>query len=129
MKKLPQISDAEFEVMRLVWEYAPISTNGITERLIQCTDWNPKTIQTLIRRLVAKGALTYEKQGRMFVYTAAVEENEYLKAKTISFVDHYFNGDITALVSFYHENCADETIISSKQEMKKSSKQEMKKSC
>ena len=62
MKNLPQISEAEFEVMRVVWDLAPVSTNEITDQLLQTTDWSPKTIQTLIRRLVTKGALTYEKQ-------------------------------------------------------------------
>ena len=90
MVKLPQISEAEFEVMRLVWDQAPVNTNEITEQLVQSTEWSPKTIQTLIRRLVTKGALTYEKKGRVFVYTPAVEESEYLKVKSSSFVEHYF---------------------------------------
>lgn len=106
MKNLPQISEAEFEVMRVVWDLAPVSTNEITDQLLQTTDWSPKTIQTLIRRLVTKGALTYEKQGRMFVYTAAVEEDEYLRSKTLSFVEHYFNGNISALVSSFLESDA-----------------------
>ena len=106
MKNLPQISEAEFEVMRVVWNFAPVSTNEITDQLLQTTDWSPKTIQTLIRRLVTKGALTYEKQGRMFVYTAAVEEDEYLRSKTLSFVEHYFNGNISALVSSFLESDA-----------------------
>ena len=106
MKNLPQISEAEFEVMRVVWNFAPVSTNEITDQLLQTTDWSSKTIQTLIRRLVTKGALTYEKQGRMFVYTAAVEEDEYLRSKTLSFVEHYFNGNISALVSSFLESDA-----------------------
>lgn len=106
MKNLPQISEAEFEVMRVVWNFAPVSTNEITDQLLQTTDWSPKTIQTLIRRLVTKGALTYEKQGRMFVYTAAVEEDEYLRSKTSSFVEHYSNGNISALVSSFLESDA-----------------------
>lgn len=56
MTALPQISEAEFEVMKIVWKHAPISTNEITERLTQTTDWSPKTIQTLTKRLVTKGA-------------------------------------------------------------------------
>ena len=51
MKNLPQISEAEFEVMKIVWKYAPINTNEITEKLLQTTSWSPKTIQTLIKRL------------------------------------------------------------------------------
>lgn len=61
MSNLPQISEAEFEVMKIVWKYAPISTNEITEKLTQISSWSPKTIQTLIKRLVSKKALTYEK--------------------------------------------------------------------
>ena len=78
MAALPQISEAEFEVMKIVWKYAPISTNEITDRLVKTTTWSPKTIQTLIKRLVTKGALSYEKQSRVFVYTPLVGEAEYI---------------------------------------------------
>ncbi len=104
MGKLPQISEAEFEVMKIVWKYAPISTNEITEKLLQTTSWSPKTIQTLIKRLVTKGALTYEKQSRVFVYTPLIKENEYIDQKSSSFLNRYYNGDITAMLSAYIEN-------------------------
>lgn len=57
MSKLPQISEAEFEVMKVIWKYAPISTNEVTEKLTQTTDWSPKTIQTMLKRLVTKKLL------------------------------------------------------------------------
>ena len=104
MNTLPQISEAEFEVMKIVWKYAPISTNEITEKLLQTTNWSPKTIQTLIKRLVIKGALTYEKQSRMFVYTPVVKESEYIGQESNSFLNRYYDGDITAMVSAYIEN-------------------------
>lgn len=104
MNKLPQISEAEFEVMQIVWKYAPISTNEITEKLLQTTSWSPKTIQTLIKRLVTKGVLTYEKQSRVFVYTPTVKENEYINQESNSFLNRYYDGDITAMVSAYVEN-------------------------
>lgn len=104
MNKLPQISEAEFEVMKNVWKYAPISTNEITEKLLQTTSWSPKTIQTLIKRLVTKGVLTYEKQSRVFVYTPTVKENEYINQESNSFLNRYYDGDITAMVSSYMEN-------------------------
>lgn len=104
MSTLPQISEAEFEVMKIVWKYAPISTNEITEKLLQTTNWSPKTIQTLIKRLVTKGALTYEKQSRMFVYTPVVKESEYIGQESNSFLNRYYDGDITAMVSAYIEN-------------------------
>lgn len=101
---IPQISEAEFEVMKIVWKYAPISTNDITEKLLRTTEWSPKTIQTLIKRLVTKGALSYEKQGRMFIYTPLVKENEYIGEESNSFLKRFYNGDISAMVSAYLEN-------------------------
>ena len=104
MNTLPQISEAEFEVMKIIWKYAPISTNEITEKLLQTTNWSPKTIQTLIKRLVTKGALTYEKQSRMFVYTPVVKESEYIGQESSSFLKRFYGGNITAMVSAYIEN-------------------------
>lgn len=104
MIKLPQISEAEFEVMKIVWKNAPISTNDITEQLLKTTNWSPKTIQTLIKRLVTKGVLTYEKQSRVFVYTPIVKESDYIGQESNSFLARFYNGDITALLSAYIEN-------------------------
>ena len=104
MKKLPQISEAEYEVMKIIWKYAPINTNEITEKLTQTTSWSPKTIQTMIKRLTMKGALSYEKQGRIFVYSPLIEENEYIVQESSSFLKRYYNGDITAMLSSYMEN-------------------------
>ena len=104
MKTLPQISEAEFEVMKVIWKHAPISTNEITEKLTRTTKWSPKTIQTLIKRLVTKGALSYEKQSRAFVYTPLIEEKEYICQESHSFLERYYDGDITAMLSAYIED-------------------------
>ena len=101
MSALPQISEAEFEVMKVIWKFAPISTNEITDRLLKTTSWSAKTIQTLIKRLVTKGALTYEKQGRVFVYTPLVEENEYINQQSNSFLNRFYDGNISAMLSSY----------------------------
>ena len=103
MSKLPQISEAEFEVMKIIWKYAPINTNEITERLLKTTSLRPKTIQTLIKRLVTKGVLSYEKQGRIFVYTPLVKESDYISQESNSFLDRFFNGHLSAMVSSYLE--------------------------
>ncbi len=103
MGSLPQISEAEFEVMKIVWKYAPINTNEITEHLIRTTAWSPKTIHTLIKRLTNKGVLTYERQGRIFVYTPLVKQDEYIGQESSSFLNRFYNGDITAMLSSYLE--------------------------
>lgn len=104
MNSLPQISEAEFEIMKVVWKYAPINTNEITQRLTRTTTWSPKTIQTLIKRLVTKGALTYEKQSRVFVYTPLVKEKDYINQESHSFLKRFYGGNITAMLSAYIEN-------------------------
>ena len=104
MRTLPQISEAEFEIMKVVWKYAPINTNEITQRLTRTTTWSPKTIQTLIKRLVTKGALTYEKQSRVFVYTPLVKEQDYINQESHSFLKRFYGGNITAMLSAYIEN-------------------------
>ena len=104
MPALPQISEAEFEVMKVVWKYAPISTNEITERLVKTTTWSPKTIQTLIKRLVNKGVLSYEKQSRVFVYTPLVNEKDYIGQESNTFLNRFYDGNIAAMLSAYIDN-------------------------
>ncbi len=104
MSALPQITEAEYEVMKIVWKYAPINTNEITEKLLATSSWSAKTIQTLIKRLVNKGALAYEKNSRVFVYTPLVKESEYISQESNSFLNRYYNGDITTMLSAYIEN-------------------------
>ena len=87
--------------MKIVWKYAPISTTEITGRLVKTTAWSPKTIQTLIKRLVTKGALTYEKHSRVFVYTPLVDEDEYIGQESSSFLKRFYGGDISAMLSAY----------------------------
>lgn len=104
MYKRPQISEAEFEVMRVVWAYAPINTNEVTDKLTQTTAWSPKTIQTMLKRLVTKRVLTYEKMGRIFVYTPLVTEEEYIRQESHSFLKRYYGGNITSMLSSYLES-------------------------
>ena len=84
MNTLPQISEAEFEIMKVVWKYAPISTNEITEKLLQTTNWSPKTIQTLIKRLVTKGDSHLQKAKAVCLFIPrTVNENESYRNKRV----------------------------------------------
>lgn len=103
MKNLPQISEAEYEVMKIIWAFAPISTNDVVKQLSN-TDWSPKTIQTLLKRLQKKGALTYEKSGRMFVYSPAFTEKDYLNQESRSFLNRFYHGTLNQMVSNFVEH-------------------------
>lgn len=104
MKNLPQISEAEFEVMKIIWKYEPISTNEVINKLSQTNKWNPKTIQTMLLRLVKKGALTYEKSSRVFVYTPLVQKDEYFDKESNSFLKRFYNGTLNSMVLNFLEN-------------------------
>lgn len=90
MKKMPQITEAEYEVMQIIWHNYPISTNEITEQLLQTTNWNPRTIQTLIKRLATKNIITYEKQGRVFVYTPLLKKRGLCQSAKQVFLGQIF---------------------------------------
>lgn len=98
MKKLPQISDAEYEVMDVIWKYAPVSTNEITDRLAKTKDWSPKTIHTMLSRLKKKGVIAHEKESRVFVYTPCVKKEAYLAAESRTLADRFFDGAMKQMV-------------------------------
>lgn len=98
MNDLPQISEAEYQVMKIVWKQAPISTNQVIDILSNSSTWSPKTIQTLLLRLVKKGALTYQKEGRVFVYSPAVLEEDYLARESSTFLNRFYGGTLNSMV-------------------------------
>ena len=99
MKSKLEISDAEYQVMKIIWLAAtPLNTNEVVERLEPSTSWKPKTIHTLLSRLVKKGALQYEKDGRVFVYTPLVEESEILAYENDNFLNRFYNGDLNPMI-------------------------------
>ena len=101
MKALPQISEAEFQVMKIVWEHAPVSTNQVTENLVRTTKWSPKTIQTMLKRLVQKKALTYDKEGRVFIYTPLFGHEDYVNQESRHFLQRFYNGNVVSMVTAF----------------------------
>jgi BlaI family penicillinase repressor len=103
-KALPQISDAEWVVMRVVWERAPITTNQVVEVLAHKTDWKPRTIHTLLSRLVQKGALEFEKKGREYMFRPLVSAEECEHAVARSFLGRFFGGELAPFLARFVES-------------------------
>lgn len=74
MTKGLEITPAEWQVMRIVWTLGETTSSQIITILQRKVDWKPATVKTLLRRLVAKGALSTTRQGRSFIYRPLVEE-------------------------------------------------------
>ncbi len=99
----PTISDAEWDVMKVLWQRAPQSTNEVVEQLLPSKTWKPKTIHTLLRRLVDKGALGVEKKGREFSYQPLVAESDCQMAETRSFLGRCFGGGVAPFLAAFVE--------------------------
>lgn len=103
MKKLPQISEAEWQVMKVLWGESPLKSSEVIEKLKDSTDWKPKTIKTLLSRLVKKEALTYKEEKNAYLYYPIVSENECIKEETKSFINRVYDGSLNLLVKNFVE--------------------------
>jgi len=97
-----QISDAELEIMKVVWANGeePTLFAYLTDELTaKGKSWQKNTLITLLNRLVNKGFLKAKKIGRRNEYTALVSEKEYQTAQTKNFLDKIYEGSAKGLVS------------------------------
>ena len=97
--KVNKISDAEAEIMRVIWnQKEPITYSRIRAILTQQNGWESPIVNTLVYRLVKKGILLQEKK-EVYYYTAIISEKEYTKAKTKSFIQKVYGGNAKELIS------------------------------
>lgn len=103
MSKPPQVSDAEWEVMNVLWEQAPRTAADVVEALAGRTTWAPKTIKTLLGRLVKKGALRYKEEGNRYIYRPVFPRERYVEEASKSFLDRVFDGKATPMLVHFVE--------------------------
>src|SRR5690242_6796025 len=100
-KRPPRISDAEWTVMKVVWELKSATAKEVVEALAGDAIWKPKTIHTLLSRLVQKAALATEKPGREYLFRPLVSEEESRLAASRSFITRVFDGKIAPFLSCF----------------------------
>jgi BlaI family penicillinase repressor len=101
---LPAISDAEWVVMREFWRREDATVAEIVAALDGQTLWKPRTVQSLINRLVGKGALSFAKNGREYRYRPTVAEADCVLEASRTFVDRLFGGKLAPLLACFVEN-------------------------
>jgi predicted transcriptional regulator len=99
MKRLPRISEAELQLLQLLWEESPLGATEIAERVPAGRDWSLATVKTLLSRLLAKGAVSAESEGRRFRYRPAVERETIAGGQADRLVDRLFGGRVSPLVA------------------------------
>ena len=112
MQDRPKISDAEWQVMKVLWQKTPVTANEIVEKLSAETDWKPKTIRTLINRLCAKNAISFDKDGRQYMYYPVLTEEECVRQETRSFMTRIRTGALKPMLAAFleEENLSQEEI-------------------
>jgi BlaI family penicillinase repressor len=103
MPKPPRISEAEWEVMQVLWESSPLGATEIADEVCKRMHWHPKTVKTLLGRLVKKGALRYREEGNRYLYRPVYRRERYVAAESRSFIDRVFGGSATPAVVHFVE--------------------------
>ena len=105
MRKIPRISETEWEVMKVVWSQAPCSAGEIIEALRQSdATWHPRTAKAFLNRLVKKKALGFSKEGRAYVYRPLVRREECVDAASQSFLERVFGGSLKPMLAHFVES-------------------------
>ena len=106
MSQPPRISESEWEVMKICWSRSPVTAQEITGSLAPRTQWHPKTVKTLINRLVNKGALGFTRDGRAYLYQPLVAETDCISAESKSFLERVFGGSLKPMLAHFVESRA-----------------------
>jgi BlaI family penicillinase repressor len=105
MARLPQISEAEWEVMNVVWDRHPVSANDVAETLEPRTGWSSRTVKTLLGRLVKKGALAFREEGRRYLYRPRVERTAMVTRESRTFIHRVLGGQASPLIAQIVDDC------------------------
>jgi BlaI family penicillinase repressor len=93
MTKLPTISDAEWHVMQVIWDAGgPVTAGDVVDRVAARQRWNPRTVKTLLNRLVKKAALGFEAEGNRYRYFPRVSRDACVRSESRSFLERVFGG-------------------------------------
>ncbi|MEG0855923.1 MAG: BlaI/MecI/CopY family transcriptional regulator [Terrisporobacter sp.] len=93
------ISESELEVMKVLWKIEKATSSQIVDLLKDKSDWKPKTIQTLITRLVSKDIVSVDKSNKKsYIYSPNISEEEYKNSASKSFLEKLYSGSINKMV-------------------------------
>lgn len=97
------ISDAESLVMEVLWTRSPRSAEDVVAELAQSQQWQEATIKTLLNRLLNKGAIRAEKDGRRYSYSPVLKREDWVHGQSRSLLNRLFDGRVAPLVAHFSE--------------------------
>jgi BlaI family penicillinase repressor len=104
MAETVDLSDAEWQIMNLVWDRQPIMAQDVIGELAEPCQWSPATVRTMLHRLVKKGALQFTADGNRYSYRAAVRRADCVRRASRSFLDRVFGGEAAPLLAHFVRN-------------------------
>jgi BlaI family penicillinase repressor len=104
MNRTPRISESEWKLMKICWGRSPVTAQEIIDTLPAREDWHPKTVRTLLNRLVKKRALGFQREGRAYQYHPLVAEGDCIAAESQSFLDRVFGGSLKPMLAHFVEH-------------------------
>lgn len=93
-----ELTEAEWTIIKAVWEGEPVTAPAIQEKLHAETEWTYSTVRTLMDRMVGKGLLKAAKSGKLTLYRSAVTRRQAQRGELLYALKHAFNGALTPLV-------------------------------
>lgn len=98
-----QISDAESLVMDVLWQRSPLAAEDVVAALAEPQGWQEATVKTLLNRLLKKGAISAEKDGRRYLYTPVLAREAWVREQSQGLLDRLFGGRVAPLVAHFSE--------------------------
>jgi BlaI family penicillinase repressor len=116
MSRQPRISDAEWQVMEVLWNRSPLAAGDVVDALVD-SGWSPQTIKTMLNRLTKKGALSFQTEGKRYLYRPKVGRTSCVRSETRSFLKRIFGGEVGPMLAHFvdHEKLTPEQIRELKQ--------------
>lgn len=98
------ISEAESRVMEVLWSRSPLTADQVVDALAGETHWHEKTIKTLLNRLIRKGALHHQRDGRRYLYSPAVSRDDYVSQESRTLINRLFDGRVAPMLAHFREH-------------------------
>jgi len=95
------ISEAESVVMEALWSASPRTAEEVAAAIARERDWQEATVKTLLNRLLKKGAVRAEKDGRRYLYSPVLTREQWLDSESRGFLDRLFDGRVAPLVAHF----------------------------
>lgn len=93
-----ELTEAEWSVVKAIWEREPCTAPEVLERLAERTDWSYSTVRTLMDRMVGKGILSVRKEGKLSWFRSRVSREQAQRGELLYALKHAFDGAMTPLV-------------------------------